>query len=198
LATFSPRTGQVQYWIIGTELLGMNSLTYRKSDGQLYALLTQWGPQPRPSYLLTRLHAVPLWIEYVCQIQPVQIDWQQQYGFNNDPPINLAFDPASDGCYYQSSLSGDGGVLFRLDVSSGQSTVEIGVWDATALAFEPMSNRLFGISPNQGPGGRLWEAGFKAQDMTGTGYLAINILGGIPTPLTLYTTLAFVPHVERD
>lgn len=122
------------------------------------------------------------------------VDWHQQYVFTNDPPINLGFHPETDACMYTSGPTGDGGVVFHLDMTTGQSQVIDGIADTLGLAFEPASNRLYTVIPNySGPGGWLWEAGFGKH-----GFLGGNKqIGAFPfAPFSV--SLAFVLHVERD
>jgi hypothetical protein len=124
--------------------------------------------------------------------------WNADFRFDNDPPINLIFDPQTDTCYYESSLSGDGGVLFSLDMGTGESTVVTGIWDSVALAFEPMSHRLYGIAAPQATNTTLWEVSFLRQNLDPSRTLQVHAAASIPSPLGLLSSLTFVPHTSRE
>jgi hypothetical protein len=120
----------------------------------------------------------------VCAIQPTQAQ-VGDYLLDNNPPRSLAFDPLTDICYYESSPETEA-VLFRLDLSSGQSRVQMRVQNSIALTFEPMTENIFGIGYNlaaSGPPGSLWKENI--------GNLRSSTVGRFP--FALQTSLAFVP-----
>jgi hypothetical protein len=96
-------------------------------------------------------------------------------------------------------------VLFRLDLRTGQSTVMAGIGDSVALAFEPVSHNLYGLSYNlagSGPPGYLWYAPVIPSHLDGTSYLPAKNAGNSPNPVGVpsrpQTSLAFVPHVVKE
>jgi hypothetical protein len=122
LASLDPHTGERQ--IFNQVPTTLHSLTYRESDGKLYALTSSFD-QDFPGTWVVAIQIEPYLSNpyYVCTVAPVTIDWNSEYEFNNNPPINLVFEPQTGDCFYESSLSGDGGVIFQLDLKTGQSTV---------------------------------------------------------------------------
>jgi hypothetical protein len=198
LAALDPHTGITE--VFGGVPRTLYSLTYRPSDGKLYALTPSLDSY-YPGMWVVSLDIMTTVIvpERVCTVEPVTVEWAAEYEFNNQPPINLVFEPQTDVCYYESSLSGDGGVIFQLDLKTGQSTLATGVVpDSEALAFEPVSHELFGISANHGPDpAGLWKTSFPVHP-NGNSYLNIDFYGKAFVSDNLMSSIAFVPHVERD
>lgn len=196
VATFNPSNGQV------VQLQDLNpnffvySMTYRRSDGQIYALgygPIYGGPDAFGVFTIhperNAFSLVPVVI-----VQPMQIEFRQQYAFDNAPPLNLVFDPQTDLCYYQSSHSGgDGAVLFELDLQNGTSTVVAGILDSSALTFEPNGHKLSGIIFNAqaGPNYQFWDAAMPSQ-MDGTTSFQADFFAQVAVPQQ--TSLTFVPR----
>jgi hypothetical protein len=194
LASFDPATGVTQYHASLGDNAGY-SLTYRRHDGMLYALFLRQDGSSR-QYYLVRINPESGSLDFVCQIQPMSVDWHMQYGFNNDPPINLVFDPLTDACYYTSAPTGDGGVIFRLDTHSGESTVVMGIGDCSALAFEPLTQRLYGINANSsgsGPPVAFFEFEFSDPAKPNGAGRYVPTVGTLPR-----TSLAFVPKTVKE
>jgi hypothetical protein len=87
--------------------------------------------------------------------------------------------------------------LFRLDLQTGQSTVAVGVWDSIALAFEPMSHKIYGLGSNGNEiPSTFWHANLVGK-LDGSSSLGANYVGGSYQTAHIRTwpqpSLAFVP-----
>jgi hypothetical protein len=196
LGSMDPRTGKSFFHIVLSDdkTSSIYSLTYRRSDGHLYAFM-RWVGTPDLHFVIEIDPRNPLQgISIVCQVQPKQVEWNQQYTFNNQPPLNLVFNPRTDICYYESSLSGDGGVLFELDLAKGQSDVASGIGDSIALTFSPNGKQIYGIAFNaqSGPNTVFWEGRFP-----NTGSPSGSIFAHVATQ-PFSTSLTFVPQGHED
>jgi hypothetical protein len=200
--TFDPQTGETKHR--GTmEVDGsIYSLTYRRHDGMLYALFYERRIPDGTPWVVRINPQTGTLDKFVVSIKRIGVPWNS-YFYQNNPPINLVFDPLTDVCYYTSPLGVDGGVLFQLDLSTGESTVATGTGGTAlfaAVAFEPFSHRLYFLSHRpESIGSILWYATFNPKQLDPFHYLPGKLVGtDFPQTPGVYTSLAFVPKVKKE
>jgi hypothetical protein len=195
LNPYTGESGPVYEYVepVGTFLY---SLTYRHSDGLLYAFQKPVS-SAEFAFNVVSINPANGQMAVVSYLQPFSIEWHNQFVFYNDPPINLTFDPKTNLCYYETSLSGDGGVLLELDLHTGASSVVFGIGDSIALTFEPTTSKLFGLGVNLGASGNSGLL-FETTLPNHQGKVEGRNIVSFPVRFPFGTSLAFVPHVVKE
>src|SRR5947209_3611205 len=152
VATFDPVSGATNYLSSVGASGTVYSLSYRPSDGHLYAFFND-GTQA----WLMRLDP----LAFVCQVQSELFPWKGAYNVTTLPPQNLCFDPVTDQAYFTSPPETDANALFTLNLSTGVSTPMASLASATsAMTFYPGTQKLYLVWYNQNnpfpPGFFFW------------------------------------------
>jgi hypothetical protein len=192
LTPFNPHTGvEGPPHLIGSTG-SIYSLTYRKSDGMLYALLDQQSILGSPEEFYVVRIVPGLSFEFVCTIQQTtHVEWKNTYFVTNHPLATLCFDPKTDVAYVTASPNA-ASFTFTLDLSTGETTVFAGPGSqrTIAQAFEPQSQNLYAVTANDNPPGSIGYANLASHAQDG------KLIGQFPLPYS--TSLAFVPKTVKE